>query len=255
MKITSLSKQLSTAEVAAVAQIMSELYSSGQPVAKDAFLANLMTELNSLSVNLATAIDRRAEKSLLSESVSKLDASCRAFNSLLKHYMQSSDLTMKLCAKQLAEVLKKHGGMRMLNHGSLAKVGKVEALLADLASESVESLVRQLPRAAESVAEMGKCCNDVEQCIAVETGKNAQQGSLLPAGQIKSQLLQLINGRLIVYLKGKAIENPDNYTQFANNVVALIAKANSRVYANKKSDAETSGSEPGNTEPQIGIAG
>lgn len=98
MKITSLSKQLSTAEVAAVAQVMSELYSSGQPVAKDAFLANLMTELNSLSVNLATAIDRRAEKSLLSESVSKLDASCRAFNSLLKHYMQSSDLTMKLCA-------------------------------------------------------------------------------------------------------------------------------------------------------------
>lgn len=255
MIITSLSKQLSTAEVAAVAQIMFELYGSGQPVAKDAFLANLMTELNSLSVNLATAIDRRAEKSLLSESVSKLDASCRAFNSLLKHYVQSSDLTMKLCAKQLTEVLKRHGGMRMLNQGSFAKVGKVEALLADLAAESVESLVRQLPRAAESVAEIGNCCNDVEQCIAAETGKNAQLGSLLPAGQIKSQLLQLINGRLVVYLKGKVIESPDNYTQFANNVVALIAKANSRVYANKKSDAETSGSEPANTEPQIGIAG
>ena len=254
MSIALLSPRLSTAEVSAVAQVMSSLYAE-HPVADDTVLATLMAEMNGLSANLAAAIGRQADTSQLKLSVGQLDKACRSFHSLLKHYVQSSDATMSAGAKQLMVVLAAHGGLGMLHYGSLAKLGKVKALLTELDEPASASLIAQLPHAAESVADVRQRCTDLTSCLATLSGNQSAQTDQQPAYLIKKQVVELLNKRIVVYVNGKLIEDAEAYATFAAAANALIARGNSRVYATKKGDDETSGSVTATTEPQVGIAG
>lgn len=198
-------------------------------LANDRNLSSIISDVESLSASLTTAIKSDRATSTLDEADIARDEIIRSLGDALSGYAAIPVPAKKTAAQKVLAVFSKYGkqitGKNYAEESSL-----IESLLEDLSTENLKSDIDSLDGVAELVSSLREAQDNFNKAsdsyTAVKTGKGAS------ATSVKKSLLDALNARLVPYLS--AVETLPDYKDFTSKVSAEIDKANATVKARQK---------------------
>lgn len=198
-------------------------------VAKDANLSAVMSDVESLSAKLTTAIKSDKATSTLDEADIARDEVIRNLADALSGYAAIPVAAKKSAAQNLLAVFSKYG-KQITSKNYAEESSLIESLLEDLGAENLKSDVDSLDGVSDLISGL-RAAQDAfnkasDSYTAAKTGKGES------ATSVKKTLLDALNSRLVPYLT--AVGALSGYKDFAAKVSSEIDKANTTVGARSK---------------------
>ncbi len=193
-------------------------------IAKDAALAAIMGEVETLSAQLTTAINRGKTSTSLEDADSKRDGIIASLFTLLAGYGAIPVAEKKAAAERLLAVTGKYKGIA--NEAYARESSLVESMLEDLAAESLADSVRLLEGVGDLIASLRTAQDDFNAASDSATAALTAKGE--PATAVKKPLLSAINEKLVPYITAVGALNAE-YADFGAKADVEIAKANASV--------------------------
>lgn len=205
-------------------------------ITEDATLQGFIDELTEANNALTLAIDK---DKALSELEIYDDTRDRALQDLF-YYLQGMSRVPEGPAKEPANRLftlfQKYGiGIVALSYNE--ESSKIDSLLADLATTESQAHIAKLPY----VEQMIQSIKDAQAQFSTAHYRYVEQLRKLSnqpnASELKPQVLDILNNKLVVYLRGMLTFNPTQYSNFAQELGIIINRSNEQV-RNRKKKAE-----------------
>jgi len=222
-----ISAQSRTTEVDTVTTQIIAAYQSTS-LNSDSNLVSIVNLILPLSTSLNQSINRIKSDSKLEEEDELRDDAVRSFNYMVMGYTYNPDEGIKNAANQIMSIFNKYG-LQMVNESYATETSLLNSLLADLAKPELKQHITLLPGVTESIAKIESTQNSFEASQLAYNQNKAQEGTYKNATTLKKQILQLINGKLIVYLRAMSIVNEATYGDFVRTVAQMIADNNENV--------------------------
>ena len=130
--------------------------------------------------------------------------------------------------KALYDVMAKYK-LKILRLNYADQSSNIEALLMDLAAPALQPHINALPGVTDAIGNVRTAqTNFTAKRVAYEKAMalNAEGAT---ASELKKPLLELINARLVPYLKVSKMVSPDTHTHFADAVAQVIATTNTAI--------------------------
>ena len=202
-------------------------------LSSDNHLAEVMTNLQTQSALLTTAIKRMKAESDLELKDEDRDQAVRALYYLLKAYLNHPNTTIKNAAVQLDDLFE-HYGISVTVENYATESAHINSMLEDLAAEKYQPLIAVLPACAGLITALETAQSAFEEArIAFETEK-AEEGTQSSASEIKKVVGSIINNKLVVYLRAMVQVDGETYGPFGNTVSEIINDNNVVVKKRKK---------------------
>ena len=190
------------------------LFKSETALAEDAFLKSLFTEMETLSANLTDAIKR--------------NNAIRTFSKVIEGYRAMPIATVKQKGERLHKVFSKYG-LRLIQKNYTDKSSYIAALLKDLQSPDLTTLIAELQGVTEcidGIRQAQEAFNTHRVGYEKTLAHNVKQDS---ATQMKAPMLTLINEKLVPYATTMKMVDATKYRHFADTVTQIITDTNTAI--------------------------
>ena len=198
------------------------LFKSETALAEDAFLKSLFTEMETLSANLTEAIKRDKGVSELEKADKVRNNAIRTFSKVIEGYraMQKGERLHKVFSKY---------GLRLIQKNYTDKSSYIAALLKDLQSPDLTTLIAELQGVTEcidGIRQAQEAFNTHRVGYEKTLAHNVKQDS---ATQMKAPMLTLINEKLVPYATTMKMVDATKYRHFADTVTQIITDTNTAI--------------------------
>jgi len=199
----------------------------------DSHLTGIFASLETGSASLTGAINRIKIESELEAKDEIRDDLLRALHYLLLGFAHHPDNTIKEAALKVSAVFDKYG-LGIVNESYASESSLVNSLLMDLGQADLQDAIAALPgfdavhtalKDAESVFEQTR--------IAYEEEK-AKEGTKENATVVKKEVLDIINNKLVLYLRAMMQVDETLYGDFGRTIAQVIADSNEAVKRRRK---------------------
>lgn len=217
-----------TTEVDDTSDRLLVLYNDETALADDTFLKPLFGEMQTLSEQITEAIKRDRILSAMEDADAEVETATRALNAVLKGYSAMPLDLYSTAGKALYDVMAKYK-LKILRLNYADQSSNIEALLMDLAAPALQPHINALPGVTDAIGNVRTAqTNFTAKRVAYEKAMalNAEGAT---ASELKKPLLELINARLVPYLKVSKMVSPDTHTHFADAVAQVIATTNTAI--------------------------
>jgi hypothetical protein len=204
----------------------------------DVHLAAMFTTLETQTARFTSAINRSKAESDLEEKDEVRDNKVRALYYLVMGLLHHPDAEIKAAARAVEKVFDKYG-LAITGESYASESALVGSLLDDLTKPKLQEAIAKLSGVSEIIAELDAAQSSFETSRIAYEEEKAKEGTQENATLIKKEVLDLINGKLIIYLRAMELVDKPVYGEFARTVAVIINENNEavkkRLKKNKKS--------------------
>ena len=204
------------------------LFKSETALAEDAFLKSLFTEMETLSANLTEAMKRDKGVSELEKADKVRNNAIRTFSKVIEGYRAMPIATVKQKGERLHKVFSKYG-LRLIQKNYTDKSSYIAALLKDLQSPDLTTLIAELQGVTEcidGIRQAQEAFNTHRVGYEKTLAHNVKQDS---ATQMKAPMLTLINEKLVPYATTMKMVDATKYRHFADTITQIITDTNTAI--------------------------
>lgn len=225
---------LRVAELDTLSDVLVRLYKdyssdANGTMAEDANLKAVMTDVESLSAALTTAIKSDKVTSPLDEADIARDEAVKNLSDALNGYAALPIPAKKTAAQNLLAIFQKYGkSITTKNYAEESSL--IESLLEDFSAEEAKANIETLEGVGEIIKSLRSAQDSFNKANDEFTHASVTKGQ--SASSVKKPLLEVLNTRLVPYLSAVALSG--GYKEFALKCGAEIDKANAAVTGRKK---------------------
>jgi len=223
-------------EVDAVSMRLIGAYNS-TTLGSDTHLSTMFTDLTSLSTALTAAIKRSKAESTLEEYDEARDQPVRSLSYLLMGYLHHPDAAIKEAAETVYDIFEKYG-LSVVNESYSTESSLIASLLNDLSKQKIQDAIAVLPGCADTVAALQTAQETFEATRIAYEQEKAEESTQANASKIKSEVLALINEKIVVYMRAMEVVDEPNYGALARTIATIIAENNEVVKKRRKTPEE-----------------
>ncbi len=205
----------------------------GSSLSSDTSLSGIISSIEHLSASLNQAIKRIKSESELEEKDEVRDNAARSIYYLILGFTHHPDEGIKNAALKMMAIFNNYG-LKVVNESYSSESSLLNSLLAELAKPELQQDIALISGAAESIVALQNAQNDFETSHLAYEQNKAQEGTYTNATGVRNELLKLINGKLVIYLKAMAMVNEGTYGSFVRTVAQIIADNNENVKRRRK---------------------
>lgn len=194
-------------------------------LSSDPHLVNMFTALEDKSKLLTKSINQSKAESTLGDEDAIRDDKIRALGYLLMGLVHHPQKKVKEAAEAVLAVFNKYG-LAITGESFAIESSLVNSLLGDLAAPDLQDSISTVPGCADIISELQAAQNNFEQTrIAYETDK-AEESTRANATSLKKEVVDIINDKIVIYLRAMEVVVPDTYGAFARTVGEIISDNN-----------------------------
>jgi hypothetical protein len=194
----------------------------------DPNLARCFTSLGEKIPELTKAINRPKTISLLKEKDAVRDLKIRAFHQLLSGYSCHPSEFINAAAQKLLKVFDNYG-TAVTRDSYTAESSLLGSLLLNLANPELQGEIAKLSGIAELIAAIQAAQDDFEQVRVAYAVAKAKEGIRARTTKIKMEVVEIINSKLVIYLRAMQQLNPETYGIFAATCSQIIGGNNEQL--------------------------
>ena len=203
----------------------------------DPHLVSMFTALETQSARLNAAINRSKAESELEEKDEVRDNKVRALYYLILGLVHHPNPEIKAAALEVEKVFDKYGVA--ITGGSYAtESALIVSMLDDLAKPKLQLAITLLSGSAEIIAELQAAQDDFEETRIIYESEKAEEGTQENATTIKKEVLELLNGKVVIYLRAMELVDEPVYGAFARTLAEIILDNNEAVRKRDKKPVE-----------------
>ena len=214
-------------ELDGLSDTLVRLYKSESSVAKDAFIAATMAEIERLSADITTAILQDKAVSNLDTADAERDSAITALGKMLAGYAAFPIPAKKSAAEPLLAVYEKYSKAGITRASYISESSMVESMLEDYAAPTLAENIAALEGVAEAVAAIRAAQDAFTTASDAYTAASGNKGA--SASTFKKPLLSAINEKLVPYLTAMQISANEECASFSAGVEAEIARINDTI--------------------------
>lgn len=191
----------------------------------DTHLPTLFTNLETQWERLTAAINRSKAKSELESKDQVRDMNVRSFNYLILGFVHHPNAEIRAAALKVKKVFDKYG-VAIADKNYAMESSLITSLLGDLAEADIQAAIALLSGCAETIMAIGTSQADFEASRIRYEQEKAEEGTQENATAIKKVVMELINGRLVNYLRAMEQVDEPTFGAFARTIATIIADNN-----------------------------
>jgi hypothetical protein len=202
----------------------------------DAFLASILLNLETQTTKLTVGLKRMKIESELAEKDAARFKKVRAIYYLLLgglHHPNPEVNSSALTVKKLFD----NYGMSMIKENYATKSALIMSMLGALSNPRLKGPIASVAGLAETIEALRVAQNDFEQYRVSRDREKAKEGVLENATAINREVVNIINGKLVVYLKAMQQVDEALYGSLSNTIAQIIADNNKTVKKRAKKPA------------------
>ena len=220
-------------EVGDVANRLAVLYKGTATLQDDAFLKNLLSEIQTQGDAITEAIKKDKAVSKLEDADAERDEAIRVLDKMLKAYEVFPVENTKAHGQKIATIFKKYG-VKITEENYSSESNLIDSLLKDLSASEVQASVTALSGVSEAIAQIRTTQEEFARLRLQYEEAFTENHSKVSASSLRKPLLGLINKKLIPYLVVMTLVDGAKYTAFADKVAKIIDDMNEVVKARGK---------------------
>lgn len=220
-------------EVGDVANRLAVLYKGTATLQDDAFLKNLLSEIQTQGDAITEAIKKDKAVSKLEDADAERDEAIRVLDKMLKAYEVFPVENTKAHGQKVATIFKKYG-VKITEENYSSESNLIDSLLKDLSASEVQASVTALSGVSEAIAQIRTTQEEFARLRLQYEEAFTENLSKVSASSLRKPLLGLINKKLIPYLVAMTLVDGAKYTAFADKVAKIIDDMNEVVKARGK---------------------
>lgn len=224
--------QSRTTEVDAVSDRMIGAYQKSG-LDSDTHLAEIFTGLGDASARLKAAVKRTKAESELEQKDEIRDDKVRALFYLVNGFVYHPDPNVKSAALKIKKVMDKYG-LSMAEENYSTESSLVSSLLGDLSDPSLQASVAALSGCIGLITALQTSQTDFEQTRIAWEAEKAKEGTQGNATGIKKEVLEIVNDKLVVYLRAMEQVDEETYGAFTRTISQIISDNNDVVKKRRK---------------------
>lgn len=199
----------------------------GQSIA-DPYLSSTFGSLDAANFELSKAIRRSKAESNLETKDEVRDGCTRSLYYLINGFTHHPAATISESAVLLLHVFDNYG-ISLITESYANESALISSMLLEFQKPEYTTHIANLSGCGELLQSLTSAQADFEQArIAYETEK-AQDGMVANATEIKKQVVELVNNKIMVYLQAMQQANPDTFGVLAATCAQIIAENNEQV--------------------------
>jgi hypothetical protein len=216
-------KLISTSRVTEVNDVATRMSGAFQNAGlTDPYLVSTFAALDASNVKLTLAVRRSKAESDLEEKDEIRDNKVRSYYYLVQGFSHHPAKKIKEAALLLLNLFNNYG-LAMLGESYATESSLVSSLLLDLAKPQFKDAAALLSGCAELIVELQTSQTDFEQARIAYEAEKAKEGMQDNATVLKKEVLEIINNKIVVYLRAMEQVNPAVYGVFTNTCAQIIA--------------------------------
>ncbi|MCG8513597.1 MAG: DUF6261 family protein [Halanaerobiales bacterium] len=226
MEILKLNAKVRLGELSGTITNVTEAHNEKSEISNDSTLSMLINELINTNNKFTAAYNQDKVLSELENFDEQRDAAMRSVYHYVQgctHLPQGNTAT---AAHKVFTLLTKYG-IGIVSQSYNQQTGEINSLLNDLSMPDNAEAVATIPSLSDMVASLHEAQRNFEQAYAQFLARSSD--NKLNASDIKPQLLNILNNKLVVYLRSQVIFNPETYNAFAAKVATAINRTNSNI--------------------------
>ena len=213
-------------EVDSLSDALVRLYKVDSGIAEDAFLKSVMSDVETISAKLTTAIRQDKVLSSLEDLDAVRDEAVKALGTLLDGYAAIPIPAKKDAAEKLRATFAKYGkSITTANYASESSL--IESLLEDFGKSDAQESTKVLDGVAEILEQIRTSQDAFVKASDEYTAASSAKAE--SASSLKKPLVSAINDRLVPYLTAMAMANGTVYGDFATKAEKEISRVNETV--------------------------
>lgn len=220
-------------EVGDVANRLAVLYKSTATLQDDAFLKNLLSEIQTQGDAITEAIKKDKAVSKLEDADAERDEAIRVLDKMLKAYEVFPVENTKAHGQKIATIFKKYG-VKITEENYSSESNLIDSLLKDLSASEVQASVTALSGVSEAITQIRTTQEEFARLRLQYEEAFTENHSKVSASSLRKPLLGLINKKLIPYLVAMTLVDGAKYTAFADKVAKIIDDMNEVVKSRAK---------------------
>ncbi|WP_172913943.1 DUF6261 family protein [Capnocytophaga canis] len=220
-------------EVGDVANRLAVLYKGTATLQDDAFLKNLLSEIQTQGDAITEAIKKDKAVSKLEDADAERDQAIRVLDKMLKAYEVFPVENTKAHGQKIATIFKKYG-VKITEENYSSESNLIDSLLKDLSVSEVQASVTALSGVSEAITQIRTTQEEFARLRLQYEEAFTENLSKVSASSLRKPLLGLINKKLIPYLVAMTLVDGAKYTAFADKVAKIIDDMNEVVKARGK---------------------
>lgn len=201
----------------------------------DPYLAGMFSALEPVSTKLTAAINHVKPSSTLEEADENRDDKGRGLFYLVSGLVHHPSKKIKEAAQKVLAVFENYG-FAMFEENYSTESSLLTSLLLDLAKPELQDAIAAIPGCADMIAALQSAQEYFEQTRIAWEQEKAQESIVESASEIKKEVLDLINGKIVIYMRAMEIVAPDTHGAFARTLAQIIADNNEVVRKRKNKD-------------------
>jgi hypothetical protein len=191
----------------------------------DPNITTVKESLDSIMQRFNEAVNKIKAESVLDEADVKRDTTTRSLLYLNQGFLLHPDNTINKAAQAVDGVLGRYGfEITSLNYSSQS--ASTLSLIRDLRAPEILPSVELLPGMLAIVDQLEVDQKNFKEAEMKWNEATAEEGESESATEIKREMIELINNKLVVYLRAMVQFDPATYTELTNNIATHIDRAN-----------------------------
>lgn len=207
-------------------------------LSSDPHLVTIFTVLIALLASLTAAIRRTKTESDLEEKDEVRDDKIRALYYMVLGFLHHPDAAIKAAAQMVEKVFDKYG-LAITGESYATESSLISSLLDDLSKPKLQEAISPLSGLAIIVSELDAAQSDFEQARIAYEQEKAHEGTEENATKLKAEVLNQINGKLVIYMRAMEQVDEATYGAFARTVAEIINDNNEVVKKRSKKPEPT----------------
>ena len=236
MMSSNLTPQSRITEVNSVSVKLGLTYTK-QSLESDTYLAGLFSYLHDKSDLLGLAINRSKVESNLDDKDVVRDENVQSLNYLLLGAVHNPNTEISTSASKLYTIFDKYG-MKIIKESYLIESSLIESMLEDFAGLSLQTHIAAVLGCAELLASLKMAQIEFRTADTIWDEEKTKADLIQSASEIKIEVLSIINGKIVVYLKAMNQVESEVYGEFTKAVSDIISEVNQAVKRRNKKDEE-----------------
>lgn len=194
----------------------------------DPYLVSMFTALETQSARLNAAINRSKAESELEEKDEVRDTQVRNLYYLIMGLVHHPDPEIETAALQVEKIFDKYG-LAITGESYATESALIVSMLDDLSKPKLQLAITLLSGCAEIVAELQATQDDFEEARIIYKSEKAEEGTNENATTFKKEVLQVLIGKVMVYLHAIELVDEPVYGAFTRTVAQIILDNNETV--------------------------
>lgn len=194
----------------------------------DAILDAMLVELENESSLFITAINRVRSESTLEDKNDVRTDSLRAIHYLLTGFLYHPSKKIKSAAEAVNKVYATYG-LAILEQGYASRSALIASLLKDFSAEALQANIALLSGLEALIEALQAAQNDFVQTRISFDSSKAEENTYATATDLKKRILEIVNDKLIVYMRAMELVDNEHYGAFARTIAEIIIDNNAQV--------------------------